>query len=78
MEQLGVVTGVGFGMRNGNEPALWFSIEILEGHSLQIFNLESAGKLIKESKVYDIRNLEGKPCIVESTGANQVRFLRWK
>ena len=75
---LGIVRDVGFGMRDGNQPILWFTAETLDVSLFLIFNLENAGRVIKEAGVYDIKNLEGKSCIMECEGTYPVRFLRWR
>lgn len=78
MEQMGVVKGVSFGMRDGGSPALWFVVETLGGGSLQSFNLEEAGRLIEEAQCYDIKQLEGRACVVDSNGAGSLmKFIRW-
>lgn len=76
MEQLGVITNVGYGMYDRNEPCLWFDVYIEEGRgSLQILNVGAATDLIKDARLYDVHRLEGMPCWVEVDGG-EMRFLR--
>jgi len=45
--------------------------------ALQILNWEDAGKLVEEAQVYDVKQLEGRPCVVESEGLGGIaRFKR--
>lgn len=67
MRELGVAKNPGFGMRDCGEPVLWFQIDTLGYSSLQIFGVEEAAKIIKAAKCYDIKELNGKPCVVIST-----------
>lgn len=76
-EELAIVKGVGFGMRDCNAPVLWFGVETLNGGSLQVFNLDEAGKLIEGAACYDIKSLEGRACIVAKVNG-MMRFKGWK
>lgn len=76
MEEIGIVKGVSFGMRDCNAPVLWFSVNTLHGGSLQVFNLEDAGRLVEEAGCYDIKQLEGSACVVEND-RHVITFIRW-
>ena len=66
---MAIMRGVGIGMRDCNEPVLWFAAHTSEGvASLQIFDWAQAKELIKAYGVHDVRNLEGKPCWIETEG----------
>lgn len=75
-EELAIVKGVDFGMRDVDAPCLWFSVEMLHGGSLQCFFGEDITRLLKEAWCYSIRDLEGRPCVVNCEG-NLVKFVKW-
>lgn len=55
-------------------PVLWFDAEISEGSgALIVLNWDEAKEVL--SKVYDVRNLEGMPCWVETDG-RIIKFIR--
>ncbi len=78
-EEVGIIRDVGIGHRDAHFPCLWFTVYTSEHlASLQILSWKEAEKLIKDTGVYDVRHLEGKPCYVETDGGMS-RFLRvWK
>lgn len=63
-EELATIKDVGIGMRDCNSPVLWFTVEMLHGAALQVFQWEQAAQVIEEFGVYDARNLEGRACVV--------------
>lgn len=67
--ELAVIKDVGVGSRDVGKPVLWFTVEMLHGASLQVFDIESetAHKIL--GAVYDVSKLEGRPCEVETRGA---------
>ena len=76
MEVLAIIKDVNIGMRDCNEPVLWFTTHTSEcSAALQVFNWVEAGKLIKDAKVYSVNNLEGKACFVEKDGW-LLKFIR--
>ena len=77
IEELAIVKGVGFGMRDCNSPVLWFGVETLHGGSLQVFNMKDAERVIQAAGCYDVKNLEGRACVVETKNGMQT-FARWK
>lgn len=74
--ELGVVSGVGFGMRDMREPGLWFTISTLRGSALAVFHGEEAIRVIKEAQCYDVQQLDGKACIVNEDD-HSTRFVSW-
>ena len=63
--EMAIIKGVGIGMRDCREPVLWFDVHIASGGAaLQVLNWTEAKKLIADYSLYDVRNLEGKPCLV--------------
>ena len=62
--QMAIIKNVGIGMRDCREPVLWFDVYIADGlAALQILNWTEAKQLIADYSLYDVRNLEGKPCL---------------
>lgn len=74
-EELAIIKGVGFGLRDAGYPVLSFETKQEGSGALQVLNLEQTGKLIQEAEVYDIKDLEGKACIVEKDGM-MMKFKR--
>lgn len=69
--QIATIQGVGFGMRDiPDGPGLWFSVE-WEGYlgALQAFSWEESKQIITDANVYDIKELNGKRCIIEIRGS---------
>ena len=66
MKELAIIKGVGIGIRDCNAPVLWFSVEMLHGGALQIFPWNEARQVILDFSVRDVRDLEGRACIVDS------------
>ena len=76
-EVLAIMKNVGIGMRDTNNPCLWFDACIDEsGRALQVLSWKEAQQVIKESDVYDVKNLEGKACIVDISTPNMILFVR--
>lgn len=74
-EEMAIIEGVGFGMRDAGRPILWFGIRMLSGGSLQVLSVSEAVKMIEENDVRDIKDLNGKPCIVRVDG-QIVKFVK--
>lgn len=67
---------VGYGCRDTGEPCLFFDVYISDNTAaLQVLTSTHAYQAIRESGVYDVRELEGKPCWVDVNGAF-ISFLR--
>ena len=69
-KKMAIIKNVGFGCRDfrGN-VGLWFDVYLNESlASLQCFFGNDAIKVIKDYDVYDVKELEGKPCWIESEG----------
>ena len=67
--ELAIIKNVGIGMRNCHYPVLWFDVHIAEGEpALQVLNWAQAEQLIKDYHLYDVKNLEGKACLVSKEG----------
>lgn len=62
--KVGVMTDVGFGLRDLNIPCLWFTIRVdPSSAALQVFTeWVEIKRIIEESGVRDVRQLEGKAC----------------
>lgn len=57
MEELAIVKGVGFGMRDCSNPVLWFGVETLHGGSLQVFSMKESEQVIKDAALRHPRRL---------------------
>ena len=79
-EQTAFIKDVGFGCRDVGQPCLFFSTYIEESvGALQILTGDEALEVIRESGVYDVKDLEGRPCIVDTTQGTMIVFKRlWK
>jgi hypothetical protein len=77
---LAIMREVGYGNRDLGRPCLWFSTYIDESSAaLQVLQGDEAEEVIRESGVYDVRDLEGKPCWVDTSEHGRIRFMRvWK
>lgn len=62
---LGIIRDARFGNRDIGRPCLYFTAETLDGSSLQIL-IDTALEVIKESGVYEVSDLNGKGCVLES------------
>lgn len=71
MKQMAIMKNVGFGCRDCGYPVLWFTAYISESiASLQILGFDKALAILKKHNISDIKDLEGKPCWVESNGTS--------
>lgn len=75
MEKLAIIRNVAYGMRDYHVPVLFFETEELDGCSLQLFSQPRADELIRQANVYDVKNLEGRACVIEETNGI-VKVLR--
>ena len=78
-EQVAIIRDVGYGLRDVGRPCLWFTTYVSEsGAALQVLLGEDAAAVLKDAGVYDVKELEGKPCYVEVDGG-LITFKRvWK
>lgn len=68
-KRMAIMRGVDFGLRDIGRPCLWFETYIDESSgALQVLTGEQITKLLEESGARSIRELEGKPCWVETDG----------
>jgi hypothetical protein len=72
-EQLAIIKDINVGVRDFDYPICWFTVEIINGAALQILSIAEMEKIIKDSQCYTLKDLNGKPCIVEVDG-NSVKF----
>ena len=77
---VGIIRNVGIGNRDCGVPVLHFSVYVSEClAALQIINWDRANDIIKESKVYDVKDLEGRPCWCDVGTPGMIRFERlWR
>jgi hypothetical protein len=66
-------------MRDCNAPVLWFTVHTDEAWaSLQVFDVDQAVEIIKDYRVRDVRDLDGKPIWMRKQGS-MMKFVRaWK
>lgn len=74
-EQLAIISGPGFGLRDTSWPVLWFGVSMLGAGALQCFQGQEALDFVKANDITDIKHLDGKPCVVD-VQRNTVRFKR--
>lgn len=75
MKKLAIMKDVGYGCRDTNGVCLWFDTYVTEGTAaLQVLFNPEADKVIRASGVYNVRELEGKPCWVEDN-QGMIHFL---
>lgn len=74
-EEMAIIETVHVGVRDVGLPVLWFGVKTLSGGSLQVMGWADAAKFIKEWDCYDIKSIEGKPCVVETDGGTMT-YLR--
>ena len=68
MKKLAIIKRVGYGLRDVGIPCLWFETYISESHAaLQVItNPEEIERILIKAKAYDVKQLEGMPCWVET------------
>lgn len=65
-KQLAIIKEVGYGCRDVGRPVLWFTVSTCDcGCALQVLSGKEADALIRDYGVYDVQELNGKPCFVE-------------
>lgn len=77
-KQLAIMTKPSFGMRDMSSAGFWFSVKFgdsLSSGALIILSTEEMAKQVEEAEVYNIDNLEGQPCQIETEG-NSVHFIK--
>lgn len=75
-EQLAIIRKPGYGMRDLYQPGLFFDVYLSESSAaLQVFSQPEANEVIQDHGVYDVKDLEGRACWVESDNGT-IRYLR--
>lgn len=74
-EEMAIIDGIDIGMRDCGTPVMWFGLKMLHGAAFNVVSWKEAATIIKKSGYYSFKKLDGKPCVVETTG-NQSRFVR--
>ena len=76
-QQLAIIRGVGYGLRDVGEPVLWFDVRLDEySGSLQVFRQPRADEIIKEAGAKDVHDLDGKACWVQLQNNGLVKFVK--
>ena len=73
-EELAVIENIDFGCRDTGRPCLWFEIKMLHDLALCCLEGQDALDFVRESGVYSIRELEGRPCVAE--GSDQMAHFK--
>ena len=66
MKELAIIKDINIGMRDYHKPIIWFTTESLSGCALQV--IEDIEDFIRKADCHTLSDLNGKPCIVETTG----------
>lgn len=75
-EKLAIIKEVGYGCRDAGYPILWFSAYTSEcSAALQVMSGPDADKLIRDYGVYDVHDLNGKPCWVTESNC-MIKYAR--
>lgn len=76
-EQLAIIKGVGYGLRDIGRPCLSFTTYTEHNiGALQVFTIQKdIDKILTDSGVYDLKELEGKSCWVTCFD-NKISFKR--
>ena len=73
--EMAIMKHVSFGLRDTNHAAIWFDVSMLGCGSLLSIPRNDVIKFMEENDISDLRNLEGKPCVVNRDGG-MVTFVR--
>ncbi len=77
-EIVGIVKSAGVGNRDIGRPALFLDVDLENGFSvLQLFTGDEMLKVIKDSEVYDVKDLAGRVCYLKKIDVNRSKFERW-
>lgn len=74
-QELARIEEPGYGLRDNDQPCLWFKVNMITGCSLQVFFGDEADKVITTAGVYDVKDLAGKACVVRRDHG-RVEFVR--
>jgi hypothetical protein len=76
-QQVAMIEEVGVGARDVGRPVLWFTVSGDGWGALQIFELDEPVALDLLSSVRDAHDLNGRVCVVDSSGAfGSIRFVK--
>ena len=75
-EVLAIIKSPHYGVGDYGKVCLWFNVYINEAEaSLQVFGIERATAIIKDSGVKDVHDLNDRPCWVKVNNM-KIEFLR--
>lgn len=77
-QELAVIKDAQVGMRDLNEPLMWFDVELLDGEILLVFDWEKAKQILVEAQVYAVYNLKGQSIVIERTPGGIVNFVKFR
>ena len=76
-ERTAIISEAGIGTYDLNVPVLWFTVSLTEARkALIVLSWDEAYGIL--SRVRDIRDLDGKPCVVADDGYRVVFLRLWK
>lgn len=64
-EEIAIITGIDFGMRDFDSPHLWMYLKLIGGETIVSMTISEAHDFVKETKCFSISHLKGLPCIVQ-------------
>ena len=75
-EELAVISGGEFGVRDVGHCVLWFGVSMLSGGALIVLSVSDAVALLDKHQVRSIRDLDGMPCTVRTQGlGGTIKFV---
>lgn len=73
MLELAKIKGINVGMRDCNQPVIWFEVVSLSGNSIQV--IDNISGFIKNAGCYKLSDLEGELCVIETDDLTQ-KFIK--
>lgn len=68
MEELAIIQDAEYGLRDVGQPVLSFTIATEHGSALQVFTQPKADQILKEANATEVKNLNGRACVIETKG----------
>lgn len=75
-KELAFIKDINIGMRDYHKPIIWFTTESLSGSALQV--IEDITGFIRKADCHKLSDLNGKPCVVETSGMSCVFVEMYK
>lgn len=68
MEELAIIQDAEYGLRDVGRPVLSFTVATEHGSALQVFSQPKADEILIEANAREVKNLNGKACLIERKG----------